>query len=215
MTKSESREQRMKIRAWTLALAAIAVWVCLVANSAEAQQQIQIPEAVLAQVLGADHVERMSRASEPSAANRETMNLVAHQMRQNFEDQLVAGVSRPSIELEVHFDFDSDAIDAESFEDIEAAALVMSNDFPETRFRVAGYTDAAGSAEYNQELSERRAVAVWQRLVDDYGVAADRLESVGFGEDVTVRIATEDDSEENAQRRRVELQILRAEARTL
>ena len=63
MTKSESREQRMKIRAWTLALAAIAVWVCLVANSAEAQQQIQIPEAVLAQVLGADHVERMSRAS--------------------------------------------------------------------------------------------------------------------------------------------------------
>ena len=58
--------------------------------------------------------------------------------------------------------------------------------------------------DYNQALSERRAQAVWQVLVDEYGVEADRLERVGFGEDG-------DGEAVDAQRRRVELQILRAQ----
>jgi len=213
MTRSESGEHRMNLRSWTLAIAAIVVWFCLLTNSAEAQQ-IQIPEHVLAQVLGPDRADRMNPVPELAAAQAETMNLVAHRMRADFEDQLVAGVSRPSVELEVHFDFDSDAIHTESIEDIEAAAVVMTNHFPDTRFRVAGYTDASGSADYNQELSERRAMAVWRQLVDDYGVTPDRLESVGFGED-SENQAEVDDSVANAKRRRVELQILRAEARVL
>jgi len=213
MTRSESGEHRMNLRSWTVAIAAIVVWFCLLTNSAEAQQS-QIPEHVLAQVLGPDRIDRKNPSPERAPAQTETMNLVAHRMRADFEDQLVAGVSRPSIELEVHFDFDSDAIHTESIEDIEAAAVVMTNHFPDTRFRVAGYTDAAGSADYNQELSERRAMAVWQQLVDEYGVTPDRLESVGFGED-SENQAVADDSDANAKRRRVELQILRAEARML
>jgi len=212
MTRSESGEHRMNIKGWTVAIGAIAVWFCLFANSAEAQQQIQIPETVLAQVLGADRAERIVPSAEQAQA--EAMNLVAHRMRADFEDQLVAGVSRPSVELEVHFDFDSDAIHTESVEDIEAAAVVMTNHFPDSRFRVAGYTDAAGSADYNQELSERRAMAVWRQLVDEYGVTPDRLESVGFGEDSESQAETED-AAASAKRRRVELQILRTEARML
>jgi outer membrane protein OmpA-like peptidoglycan-associated protein len=133
------------------------------------------------------------------------VNLVAHRMRQHFEDQLVAGVSRPSVELEVHFDFDSEEIHSESGPQIEAAAEVLNKHFPAARFRVAGFTDAAGPEKYNQQLSERRAIAVWQVLVEEYGVKADRLERVGFGEEDPSLDATD------AQRRRVELQILRNE----
>lgn len=203
MTKTESCEQRMKIRGWTVAICTIAVWFCLMANSAEAQQ-FQVPSFVLAQVLGEDAVP----AARPVQVVPTTTNLVAHQMLQQFEDQLVAGVSRPSIELEIHFDFDSDQIHTESVAQIQAAAFVLTNHFPNTRFRVAGYTDASGSPDYNQVLSERRAMAVWQQLVDEYGVSPDRIESVGFGEDVA-------DESSDAQRRRVELQILRGEALSL
>lgn len=197
MPRSRMRdEEGWSGRAWILALLAAAAWVGLFARSAEAQT-IQVPDVVLAQVLGPEAV-AAAPAREPADVER-----VADQMQQHFRDQLVAGVSRPSVELEVHFDFDSDEIHVESHDHIAAAATVLTDHFPSTRFRVAGYTDPAGDAAYNQSLSERRARAVWQVLVDEYGVEADRLERVGFGEDG-------DDEATDAQRRRVELQILRA-----
>ncbi|GEM_PF-3298897 len=207
MTRTARREHRLHhARSWTLALAAIAGWLLLVSNVAEAQQ-IQVPEIVLAQVLG-PHAARDARPTPAPPVADPAVALVAVAMRDRFEDQLVAGVARPSVELEVHFDFDSVDIHDESGPQIEAAAAVLVDHFPETRFRVAGYTDAAGSDTYNQDLSERRAAAVTQRLVDEFGVPADRLESVGFGEDASAEAS-------DAQRRRVELQILRGADRTL
>lgn len=197
MTNSQTDREGWQMKAWWLAVGAIAAWALLFARSAEAEG-FQVPDVVLAQVLGPDAV---SAAPAP-AAEVATTNLVANRIRQNFEDQLVAGVSRPSVELEVHFDFDSDQLHTESHDHIEAAASVLTDHFPNTRFRVAGYTDTAGDAEYNQVLSERRADAVWQALVDEYGIDPERLERVGFGEDG-------DGEAEDAQRRRVELQILR------
>jgi len=202
MTKSGANDPSARVRGWGLAIFAIAAWALLATNSAEAQS-VQIPDFVLAQVLGPAAAREAELHREPAA--NPAVNLVAHQMRQNFEDQLVAGVTRPSVELEVHFDFDSEQIREASGAQIEAAAEMLNRYFPQTRFRVAGYTDAAGSDEYNQQLSERRAIAVWQMLVDEHGVNAERLERVGFGE--------EDPSLEgtDAQRRRVELQILRGD----
>ena len=198
MTKSTTQEERWRGRAWLTAILAAAAWVLLFAQSADAQT-IQVPDVVLAQVLGPEALDaRAAREVEAPEIER-----VAHRMQQHFEDQLVAGVTRPSVELEVHFDFDSAEIHTESHAQIEAAATVLTNHFPATRFRVAGYTDDAGEAAYNQWLSERRAEAVYQMLVDEYGVEAERLERVGFGEE------GEGDASD-AQRRRVELQILRA-----
>ena len=198
MTKFQNREDRIRVRAWTLALLAIVGWAFLAGRSAHAQD-IQVPSFVLAQVLGSD----VAREEAPkTSATAPKINLVAHQMRARFEDQIVAGVSRPSVELEVHFDFDSDVIHEESTEQIEAAATMLSQHFSHMRFRVAGYTDVAGDENYNQVLSERRAQAVFNKMVEEYGVDAERLESVGFGEDA-------DGSADNAQRRRVELQIVR------
>jgi outer membrane protein OmpA-like peptidoglycan-associated protein len=68
------------------------------------------------------------------------------------------------------------------------------------RFRIEGHTDTVGSRELNQSLSERRAVAVRDHLVQRYGIAPSRLEAVGLGEQQLL-IATPDDTAEVRNRR--------------
>ena len=56
---------------------------------------------------------------------------------------------------------------------------------PEEKIIIAGYADKnTGTAEYNMKLSERRANAVKDALVNEYGIAADRLTTQSFGSDV-------------------------------
>ncbi len=69
-------------------------------------------------------------------------------------------------------------------------------------FEVAGHTDNRGDYNYNVSLSEKRAQAVRQYLVND-GVAANRLSAHGYGPDKPV--ASNDSREGRSQNRRVEL----------
>ena len=56
---------------------------------------------------------------------------------------------------------------------------------PERKVRVEGYTDSTGSADYNLALSDRRANAVRQSLMD-MGVSSDRITSRGYGKESPV-----------------------------
>lgn len=77
--------------------------------------------------------------------------------------------------------------------------------YPEMKIEIAGHTDSSGNAAYNQTLSQRRAEAVRDYLVDE-GIAADRLQAKGYGEDKPIADnATRAGRERN---RRVELEIL-------
>lgn len=83
-------------------------------------------------------------------------------------------------------------------------AVLRAN--PSTRIRIDGYTDSDGPAAYNQALSERRAKAVRDYFVDEGGIAADRIEVKGFGEEGAI---VPNDSAANKKRnRRVELTII-------
>jgi OOP family OmpA-OmpF porin len=68
---------------------------------------------------------------------------------------------------------------------------------------IEGHTDNIGTAEYNQDLSERRAEAVRKSLVADFGVPAARLTAKGYG--LTRPVETNATSEGRAHNRRVEL----------
>jgi len=60
-----------------------------------------------------------------------------------------------------------------------AAKILKAN--PDKKYKVAGYADkATGSASWNQKLSEKRAQAVYDALIQE-GVDKDQLELVGFG----------------------------------
>lgn len=101
----------------------------------------------------------------------------------------------------INFDFDSDAIRADSRSTLDKVAAILS-DQPEWKLSVDGHTDNIGGQDFNQRLSERRAASVVAYLVAA-GIAADRLVSHGFGYDKPV--APNDSEAERAQNRRVEL----------
>jgi outer membrane protein OmpA-like peptidoglycan-associated protein len=71
---------------------------------------------------------------------------------------------------------------------------------------VTGGTDSTGSAQYNYELSQRRADAVVQYLAARYGIAAHRFYLIGIGKDKEV--APNTSPEGRKQNRRVTVQLL-------
>jgi hypothetical protein len=71
---------------------------------------------------------------------------------------------------------------------------------------VTGGTDSTGPAQYNYDLSQRRADAVVQYLAAKYGIAAHRFYLIGIGKDKEV--APNDTAEGRKQNRRVEIQLL-------
>jgi len=108
------------------------------------------------------------------------------------------------VELDVKFDFDKSVVKPESQADIKALADFMSQ-YPQTTTVVEGHTDSVGTDAYNQGLSERRANAVRDVLVNQYGVGADRVSSVGYGESRPV--ADNATAEGRAINRRVEAEV--------
>ena len=84
-----------------------------------------------------------------------------------------------------------------------AAVSKLINQSKFATLTIEGHTDNIGTAQYNQDLSEKRAAAVRQALVTDYGVAAGRLTAKGYG--LTRPVETNATPEGRAHNRRVEL----------
>lgn len=104
------------------------------------------------------------------------------------------------IELDVTFDYDRAIVKPEFLPEIEAVARFMRQ-YPDVIAELEGHTDSAGTEEYNQGLSERRAAAVRQVLIDRYNIPASRVASRGYGESQPV--ASNATSAGRAENRRV------------
>jgi OOP family OmpA-OmpF porin len=76
------------------------------------------------------------------------------------------------------------------------------NNNPGLRIEIQGHTDNVGSEKYNQSLSEKRATAVMEYLIEK-GIAGDRLTAVGYG--LTRPIASNSTSEGRSLNRRVQI----------
>ncbi|WP_284618007.1 OmpA family protein [Aquabacterium humicola] len=86
------------------------------------------------------------------------------------------------LSLPVQFEFDSATILPEAREQLDAIAEGIKLLPPGRRVVIEGHTDAAGSEDYNQQLSRRRAAAVKQYLVQRHGLEAQRMREIGLGE---------------------------------
>ncbi len=101
------------------------------------------------------------------------------------------------------FDFDSSALREDARRNLREFAESMT-DFEDTNILIVGHTDAKGSADYNQDLSERRSGSAADFLVEQ-GIRGSRITSVGRGE--TEPVATNDTEAGRQQNRRVEIAI--------
>ncbi|QKF65279.1 OmpA family protein [Campylobacter corcagiensis] len=98
------------------------------------------------------------------------------------------------------FGFDSTKIKPESKHIVREISDFVA-DKPNYAIRLEGHTDSTGDATYNQGLSERRAAAVKDVLVE-LGVDANKITTQGYGE--TQPVATNSTKEGRAQNRRVD-----------
>lgn len=124
-------------------------------------------------------------AAEPVAEER----VVVVVQEKKAEETVVAVVTETKAEEKViilafediHFDFDKSTLKPEA-KIILTKSIQMLKDNPNAKVRVAGYASASGTEQYNQKLSERRATAVQEYLINEGIIAQDRLDTVGYGE---------------------------------
>jgi outer membrane protein OmpA-like peptidoglycan-associated protein len=101
------------------------------------------------------------------------------------------------------YNFDSDAILAEAGRNLRELAASLAR-YPDTDILVVGHTDAVGSAQYNQDLSTRRADSAYRYLLNQ-GVAGRRMQTSGKGE--TEPVATNGTEAGRQLNRRIEVAI--------
>lgn len=111
-----------------------------------------------------------------------------------------------SISLLINFDTNKSVVKQEYYPEIEKVANFMKN-YPNIKIEIAGHTDSRVSREKNIELSQERANAVMDILVNKYGIDKARVSAKGYGTDKP--IDTNDTEEGRAKNRRVEAVIIK------
>ena len=109
-----------------------------------------------------------------------------------------------SVNLNVPFGSNSSALTPQASAQLTQLEIALASaSLGKDRFIVAGHTDAKGSAQYNKQLSQRRADAVKGYLVTK-GIDAKRLDTVGYGSEHLLM----PDRPEDPSNRRVEIRDL-------
>ncbi len=89
---------------------------------------------------------------------------------------------RPAVDLEVYFDLDSAVVGPKAEPTLKALGTALRDaELRGKTILLAGHTDASGPRTYNQALSERRARAVRDYLVRQFGLNEAMLMAVGYG----------------------------------
>lgn len=113
-------------------------------------------------------------------------------------------VGKKIILRNIFFDFDRFTLRPESKSELERL-LALLKEMPKLKVEISGHTDSYGSAAYNQTLSENRAKAVVEYLIE-HGIEYSRLIYKGYG--LTQPIATNSTDEGRQLNRRTEFKIL-------
>jgi OOP family OmpA-OmpF porin len=110
---------------------------------------------------------------EPMAEEKVEEKVVAATPAQKVEKALI-------VLADQHFEFDKSNLTKEGMIILKKNSRILK-DNPLANVRIAGYASARGTAEYNQKLSERRAIAVRDFLIKE-GIAPKKLTTIGYGE---------------------------------
>ena len=120
-------------------------------------------------------------------------------------DEVPAAVKKFTGVIEgINFKTGSSEILAGSYVLLDRAVKVLQ-DYPDVNLEISGHTDSRGKADYNRDLSQRRADSVKTYFVQR-GIASTRLQSIGYGP--TRPIADNKTSSGRATNRRTEFRLI-------
>ena len=167
---------------------------------ARAQAGIQAVNAKTADV------EQKAQAADQSAASAQEMADAANN-RVGILTNTVANLDnyRPVAETSVKFGFNKDNLTPKAKEALDqlAGSIASTKGYI---IALEGSTDSVGSAEYNYDLSQRRADSVIQYLASKYNVPAHKIYVIGLGKDKPVE--SNKTSEGRADNRRVDVRLM-------
>ena len=125
----------------------------------------------------------VARAAEETRFVDSLRGRTSRSLSTDEREKLVSLVkTRPSIDLEITFEFNSATIGAKAMPQVTALGQALTSaELKGATFVVAGHTDAKGSETYNQGLSERRAEAVKRFLLEKHGIEVTNLVTAGYG----------------------------------
>lgn len=112
---------------------------------------------------------------------------------------------RPMVESTVHFGFDKAVLTAKAKQALDE----LGQDIPNAKHYIVvvdGNTDSTGPADYNYQLSQRRAAAVIQYLAQKYEVPPHKIFVIGLGKDKPA--ASNASTTGRAQNRRVDIRLM-------
>lgn len=112
------------------------------------------------------------------------------------------GENQIAVSLNVQFAHDSSVITRDFDIEIQRSAAFLKEN-PRVKAIVEGHADSIGPDNYNLWLSDRRAQAVRQMMIDKHGVDPEQISAIGYGE--TRPLSSNATSEGRAQNRRVDL----------
>jgi OOP family OmpA-OmpF porin len=122
---------------------------------------------------------------EPMAEAKVVEKVVIMAAEPKVEEKVMVAAAEPKIIIlafeDIHFDFDKSTLKPEA-QTILKRNIQLLKDNPNAKVRIAGYTSASGTEAYNQKLSERRAKAVQEYLINEGLISSDRLSTIGYGE---------------------------------
>jgi OOP family OmpA-OmpF porin len=122
-------------------------------------------------------------------------------------DSVVKGLDsyKQIADVTVTFGFDKAVLTQDDKDSLDSFASQLSS-AKSYILEVTGGTDSTGPAQYNYDLSQRRADAVVQYLASKYNIPARRFYLIGIGKDNEV--ASNDTAEGRKKNRRVQVQLL-------
>ena len=88
-------------------------------------------------------------------------------------------------DLVFYFDFDQVKINGKDSVKIKRI-VSMLDQHPDLNIVLQGHTDSIGTKDYNQRLSEKRAIQVRNAMISQFGAPSDRILTAGFGEGLPV-----------------------------
>ena len=151
-------------------------------------------------------VEQKAQAANQSASSAQQMADTANS-RVGVLTNTVANLDnyRPVAETSVKFGFNKDNLTPKSMEALDqlAGGIAGTKGYI---IALEGGTDSVGSADYNYDLSQRRANSVIQYLASQYNVPAHKIYVIGLGKDKPVE--TNKTKEGRADNRRVDVRLM-------
>ncbi|MGS2741978.1 OmpA family protein [Sinomicrobium sp. M5D2P17] len=130
----------------------------------------------------------------------------------NFDDLIVKEDDQEKIDVNpIYFEFDKADITPQAAEELNKVVYVM-NQFPDVKIKIESHADCRGNANYNRNLTDRRAKSTQKYILEVGKIDASRIESaIGYGEDrpkIVCETCSQCTEEQHAENRRSDFIII-------